>query len=199
MKANSSTTPVPKVPTDANRHIPRGVTDGDTILATVDVVMPPERVFRALTTNEIERWWGSAETYRIRNWTAELRIGGQWKLNVCLPDGKVLPSGGEFMEIVEPNKLVQTRRYDFDYPILGRRVTTVIYRLDPIATGTPRDRAPRRFCGAQAARRRTRGWLGAVFRLARSLLEVRSCVGCCFLVRCVNRDPHERCPGQFRL
>lgn len=32
----------------------RAVTDGDTILATAEVAMPPERVFRALVTDEVE-------------------------------------------------------------------------------------------------------------------------------------------------
>ena len=32
----------------------RAVTDGNTILATVDITAPPERVFRALTTIEAE-------------------------------------------------------------------------------------------------------------------------------------------------
>jgi uncharacterized protein YndB with AHSA1/START domain len=38
----------------------RAITDGDIVLATVDVAATPERVFRALTTDEAERWWGRA-------------------------------------------------------------------------------------------------------------------------------------------
>jgi uncharacterized protein YndB with AHSA1/START domain len=120
---------------ESKRRSPYAVTDGDTILATVEVGAPPERVFRALTTDEVEQWWGSADTYRVVNWTADLRVGGQWSLGVRLPDAKVLPASGEFIEIDKPNKIVQTRRYDWDHPTLGRRVTTVTYRLDPIATG----------------------------------------------------------------
>jgi hypothetical protein len=37
------------------------VTDGDTILATGHVAMPPERVFNALTTHEVEHWWGASD------------------------------------------------------------------------------------------------------------------------------------------
>lgn len=43
-----------KMTTDLNRRAARAVTHGDTILATVDVAMSPERVSRALITNEIE-------------------------------------------------------------------------------------------------------------------------------------------------
>jgi uncharacterized protein YndB with AHSA1/START domain len=52
----------------------RALTDGEVILATVDLGMPPERVFRALTTDEVEKWWGSTRTYRVTDWTAELRV-----------------------------------------------------------------------------------------------------------------------------
>lgn len=37
----------------------RALTDGEVILSTVDLGMPPERVFRALTTDEVEKWSGS--------------------------------------------------------------------------------------------------------------------------------------------
>jgi uncharacterized protein YndB with AHSA1/START domain len=112
------------------------VTDGDIVLATVDVLAPPSRVFRALTTDEVERWWGSADTYRIEAWQADLRVGGQWSLIVRLPDGKALPSSGEFLAIEAPGKLVQSRRYDWDHPTLGRRVTKVTYRLEVLPAGT---------------------------------------------------------------
>jgi uncharacterized protein YndB with AHSA1/START domain len=125
-----------KMTTDSSRRAPRAVTDGDTILATADVAMPPERVFRALTTDEVERWWGSADTYRVTDWTVDLRVGGRWSLVVRRPDGNTFPAGGKFLEIDAPRKIVQTRQYEWDFPVLGRRETTVAYRLDPIAAGT---------------------------------------------------------------
>jgi uncharacterized protein YndB with AHSA1/START domain len=112
------------------------VTDGELILATVDLGMPPERVFRALTTGEVEQWWDSVRTYHVTGWKAELRVGGRWSLIVRLPDGTGLPAGGEFLEIDPPHKIVQTRKYDWDHPVVGRRTTTVTYRLEPLAIGT---------------------------------------------------------------
>jgi len=46
-----------RLPT-ASRRAPRAVADGGsgTIIAIADVDGPPERVFRALTTNEVECW-----------------------------------------------------------------------------------------------------------------------------------------------
>jgi uncharacterized protein YndB with AHSA1/START domain len=50
-----------------------------TILATVEIAAPPERVFRALTTpDEIVRWWGSDDAYRTTGFTADLQVGGRW-------------------------------------------------------------------------------------------------------------------------
>jgi uncharacterized protein YndB with AHSA1/START domain len=65
---------------ESSKGTARAVTYGGTVLATVDVVMSPGRAFQALTTDETERWWGSADTYRIIGWTADVRVGGQWSL-----------------------------------------------------------------------------------------------------------------------
>jgi uncharacterized protein YndB with AHSA1/START domain len=116
--------------------IARAVTDGDMILATMDIAMPPERVFQALNTDEVERWWGSADIYRMTEWKSDLRVGGRWSVLPIGADGSKHPAGGEFLEIDGPRKIVFTRKYEWDFPVLGQRVTTVTYLLDPIETGT---------------------------------------------------------------
>jgi uncharacterized protein YndB with AHSA1/START domain len=115
---------------------PRSVTDSETILAVAHIEAPPERIFRALTTKEAERWWGSGDTYRITDWQNDLRVGGQWSLIVVLAGGAALRASGEYLEIDAPRKFVQTRRYDWDAPGIGRRETVVTFRLDPIEGGT---------------------------------------------------------------
>ena len=122
--------------TTSKKREARAVTDGVTILATVDVDMPPDRVFRALNTDEVEHWWGSADTYRMTEWRSDLRVGGRWSVVVRGADGSTLPAGGEFLEIDAPRKIVFTRKYEWEFPQLGRRETTVTYHFDPIATGT---------------------------------------------------------------
>lgn len=106
----------------------RAITDGDIVLATIDLPASPERVLRALMTDECERWWGAPGVYSIEAWKADMRPGGAWSLVIRLPDGTPLPSSGEFVEVT-PTKIVQTRRYDFDHPTLGRRATKVITHL----------------------------------------------------------------------
>ena len=106
-----------------------------TITAAVDVDCPPERVYRMLVTAETERWWGSPDTYAMREWCAELRPRGSWRVVVCFADGRRLPASGNFLEFDAPEKIVQTRRYEFDHPTLGRRETRVTYLFQPRASG----------------------------------------------------------------
>jgi uncharacterized protein YndB with AHSA1/START domain len=113
----------------------KAITDGDIVLATIDVPATPERIVRALTTDECEGWWGTPGVYTIESWRAIVRPGGTWSLVVRLPDGTPLPSSGDFLEVT-PTKIVQTRRYDFDHPTLGRRVTKVTTHLSPVEHGT---------------------------------------------------------------
>ncbi len=122
--------------TDSKRRAARAVTDGDTILATLEVAAPPEVVFRALTTEELERWWGSAGTYRLTAWTADFRVGGRWQVTARGADGTSVPVGGRFLEIDAPRKLVYTREYDRDHPTMGGATTTVTYRLEAVGSGT---------------------------------------------------------------
>lgn len=136
----------------------KAVTDGEIVLAMVLVAAPPDRVFRALTTKETETWWGSPEVYQTRDWAADVRVGGLWSLTTVLPDGTRLPADGEFLEIQEPRRIAQTRRYDFDYPILGRRVTKVTYLLDVIEGGTRVTVRQEDFGAVQPAYEHAGGW-----------------------------------------
>ena len=116
---------------------PRAVADGGagTIIATAEIGAPPERVFRALTTNEVERWWGHPDFYRETDWIGELCVGGAWSVAVHLANGIINHATGEFAELDPPHKIVMTRRFE-QHPSLGTRETTITYRLDPVETGT---------------------------------------------------------------
>ena len=115
---------------------PQAMANAETVMASAEIPGSPEQVFAALVTDEVERWWGSAETYRMTGWTEDLRVGGRWSVTVKTADGRRLPAGGTFLEIEAPRRIVQTRAYEWDHPTLGRRQTTVAYLLEPIAGGT---------------------------------------------------------------
>ncbi|HTI10371.1 MAG TPA: SRPBCC family protein [Puia sp.] len=156
---------------DMNRPAPRAVADPETglILATVDVALPPQRVFRALTqASEIEHWWGAPDVYRMTQWIADFRVGGRYSVVVVRPDGSAYPASGTFLEIDAPHKLVHTRKYEWDHPVLGRRETTIAYRFDPLENGTRVTVRHEGFVGCEAAAYehaegwvRVLGWLDA--------------------------------------
>jgi len=116
---------------------PRAVVDSGAgaIIATVEIEASPERVFRALTTTEVEQWWGHPGFYQWKNWQADLRAGGRWSVEVHFTEGGTDGGGGEFAEIEEPHKIVMTRKFE-QHPLLGTSETTITYRLDPIESGT---------------------------------------------------------------
>ncbi|AGB43508.1 hypothetical protein Mesau_01028 [Mesorhizobium australicum WSM2073] len=114
----------------------RSMTNGETIMASAEIGAPPERVFGALVGKEAEQWWGSADTYRMVDWSADLRVGGRWTVVVRTAGGRDLPAGGEFLEIETPRRIVQTWAHGWDHPTLGRRQTRVAWLLEPIADGT---------------------------------------------------------------
>jgi uncharacterized protein YndB with AHSA1/START domain len=135
----------------------KAITDGDVVLATIDVPATPERIVRALMTDECERWWGAPGVYTIESWKATLRPGGTWSLVIRLPDGTPLPSSGDFLEVTS-TKIVQTRRYDFDHPTLGRRVTKVTTHLSPMEHGTRIVVRHEDFGASEAAVEHAGGW-----------------------------------------
>jgi Activator of Hsp90 ATPase homolog 1-like protein len=65
-------------------------------LASVDVPSPPEFVFRALSEkDEIESWWGSDDTYHMRDYQADFRVGGHYSITGAGVDGSRFPGHGE--------------------------------------------------------------------------------------------------------
>ena len=119
------------------KKIPKAVADGigGMILAIAEATGTPEQVFRALTTNEVEKWWKLPGVYHLKDWTAELRVQGRWSVTIELDNGKQIHEWGEFCELVTHHKIVMTRRFGGN-PLLGERETTLTYRLEPSPHGT---------------------------------------------------------------
>jgi uncharacterized protein YndB with AHSA1/START domain len=106
--------------------------DQGLILATVTIAVPPDRVFRALTSEEVVKWWGSDQVYRVTKWTSDLRVGGAWRSEGKSEDGTPFSVEGKYLEIDPPRKLVQTWSYDWG----EKHVTTLIYLLAATPEGT---------------------------------------------------------------
>jgi uncharacterized protein YndB with AHSA1/START domain len=116
------------------RSAARAIADvtAGSILATVDIKAAPERVFRALASEDITRWWGSDDMYRTTAWTGDVRVGGRWTSSGVSVDGTEFSVGGEYLEVDPPRKLVHTWKPSWD----DVAATTVTYTLTAIETGT---------------------------------------------------------------
>jgi uncharacterized protein YndB with AHSA1/START domain/uncharacterized protein YciI len=116
------------------RRAARAIADltAGSILATVDIAASPERVFRALASEDIVRWWGSDDMYRTTAWTGDVRVGGAWRSSGVAADGSEFSVGGEYLEVDPPRRLVHTWKPSWDE--VG--ATTVTYTLAAIDGGT---------------------------------------------------------------
>jgi uncharacterized protein YndB with AHSA1/START domain len=104
------------------------------VLATVEIEATPERVFQAISTDEVCQWWVRPGVFDTREWKADLRVGGRWSTS-GIARGNPYTLEGEFLEVDPPRKLVQTWR-TVGAPGPAGAVTTVSYVLEPTEKGT---------------------------------------------------------------
>lgn len=124
------------------------------VLARVDIAVPPERVFAALTTSELTKWWGSAEQYRTTSFTIDLRPGGAWRSDGVGADGTPFHVGGEVLEVEAPRKLVQTWKPSWSQ----HPASKVSYTIEAIATGSRVTVRHTGFASMEDCESHTAGW-----------------------------------------
>lgn len=67
---------------------------------------PRALVWRAWTDPEhVKQWWGP-QGFHNESCTADIRVGGKFRLEMRAPDGNVYPSVGTFREIVRNERIV---------------------------------------------------------------------------------------------
>jgi uncharacterized protein YndB with AHSA1/START domain len=156
------------------------------VLARVDIKATPERVFRALTTSELTKWWGSDELYRTTTFTMDLRPGGAWRSQGVGSDGSPFSVSGEVVAVDAPHTLVQTWAPDWD----PGPPTTITWRLEATDTGT---RVTLRHTGfegrAQSCDGHAMGWERVLGWLGGHTADIPSTPGRYFLVRLLAPRP----------
>ena len=121
----------------AKKKAPKAVADAAAgmLLASVEVVAPPERAFAALMTGEVERWWKLPGVFRLKDWRADLCPQGDWSVCVAFDDGRRFDQWGEICAVEAPNRVALTRHFAAN-PLIGERETTIAYRFEPSPYGT---------------------------------------------------------------
>lgn len=106
--------------------------DRDEIVSEIEIAVPAERVFQALTDpQQVLSWWGQAGVYRCTEFQADVRRGGKWRSAGNGPNGRFVVTG-EYLEVAPPRLLVHTWVASWT----GDAETTVRWELNEIADGT---------------------------------------------------------------
>lgn len=103
------------------------------LLATVDLPAPPQRVFPALASGEITRWWVRPGVFDTREWSGRVEVGGAWRASGMVR-GQPYALEGRFLAIDSPQALSQT------WHAAGAPTEpgVVHYRLEPVGRGGTR-------------------------------------------------------------
>lgn len=105
----------------------------DEIVSEIHIAAPPERVFEALIDpKQVVKWWGQEGVYRSTEFSADLRVGGKWRIGGVGPDGGKFEVTGEYVEIERPRLIV----YTWVASWTGTAKTTVRWELTPESKGT---------------------------------------------------------------
>jgi uncharacterized protein YndB with AHSA1/START domain len=82
------------------------------ILITREFDAPKHLVWKAYTTPDlIARWWGGSHG-KVTTAEVDLRVGGSWRYVLAANEGFEVAFHGEFREISEPDRLVNTEIYE---------------------------------------------------------------------------------------
>ena len=127
----------------------------------------PEKVFEAWTRPEqMSRWCAPSEEYSTRA-EVDLRIGGQYRIEMTHASGSVHTAVGEYREIAPPERLVYTWSWE-DGAVKDSLITIELRELNG---GTEMTLVHERFADAEQAGKHEQGWTGCLNRLETALAE----------------------------
>jgi len=88
---------------------------------------PRERVFDAWTKPDlIQRWLGAFNDWSMPVCEVDPRVGGAYRFEWRGPDGHGMGMGGVYREVVRPERLVATERFDEPWYPGEAQVTTTL-------------------------------------------------------------------------
>jgi uncharacterized protein YndB with AHSA1/START domain len=126
----------------------------------------PSIVFDALTTPDgIAHWWGP-DAGPVLLAETDVRIGGRFRVRFRKLDGSEHESAGEYLEIVEPKRLVMSWQWtNGGPPEEGGEVSRIEIDLKRIDTGTEITFTHARLKTQASCASHAQGWAGALDKL----------------------------------
>lgn len=124
---------------------------------------PRERVFRAWTVaEELDRWFGSNPESTVKA-HLDLRVGGEYRIEMRMPSGQVYVASGVYREISRPERLVFTWNATGGLePVEDTLVTIDFFEVDGRTQVTL---THQNFASQVMRDRHEQGWTGSMDRL----------------------------------
>ncbi|MEQ8229945.1 MAG: SRPBCC domain-containing protein [Rhodospirillales bacterium] len=142
-----------------------------TLLLTREFNAPRALVFKVWTQPEhVARWWGCAETGEV-DFTNDLRVGGEFSVEMRLTNGTVHRIWGVYCKIEEPSLLVFTWAWKGADGFEGSE-TLVTVSLEETATGTKLTLRHESFSTEDDCQSHGEGWGASLDRLGEFLATV---------------------------
>ena len=130
----------------------------------------PSIVFQALTTAEgMAQWWGP-DGGPVLIAEADPRRGGCFRVRFRrLEDATEYETNGEFLEVVQPERIVMSWRWKDGLVDPGESRVEIVLR--PVPEGTEITVTHSRLHDEESRRRHEAGWMGALDKLAARFAE----------------------------
>lgn len=124
---------------------------------------PPAKVFHAWTQKEqFGQWFAPNKEFKTIIHHLDVRPGGQYRVEMQAPDGKVHIVQGTYREVVPVHKLVFSWKWETE-PEHGE--TEVTLEFLPAEKGTELSLTHRLFPNSKARDEHNKGWDGCLNRL----------------------------------
>jgi uncharacterized protein YndB with AHSA1/START domain len=124
----------------------------------------PERLFEAWTQPEqLRAWWGPRGV-RCTGAEVDARVGGRYKIQNELPDGRTLVISGTFVSVEPPERLVYTWAIEGSGEGLETELVTVQFQAHPL--GAEVIVTHERIADDRARDQHASGWQGCLDGLA---------------------------------
>lgn len=132
----------------------------------------PDLVFQALVSPEMMvEWWGCYDA-AASSVVSDLRVGGRYEVRFPAGDGREHVCGGEYLEIVRPERLVMSWRWLANGVDEERdRVSRVEIRLRAIELGTELTLIHSALRSDGSAHAHAAGWAGSLDKLVQRFAQ----------------------------